>query len=172
MDHGKNFDLMPAARVAVIDGAQLKDEAVCFKQHEALENMLSDLVNKARNFEARVKEKYEQVKSDKSLTKQQRFSAIEKIEENWAKESSQYKIGVETIKKMDLNLSKRLQKEINQVIESVARRYKIDVVLNTHVGGIISVFYSRKNVDITDLIVRQLNKTMKPINLKDLENDG
>jgi Skp family chaperone for outer membrane proteins len=169
LNENVKLSAVPVVRVAVINSVRLKVETLCFREHDELEGMLSELVGRMHESEVIAKKEYEQVRSDKSLGKQQRMDAIEKIEENWAKISNQYKAEVEMIKKMNINLSRRLQKEIDQVIESIAQKYKIDIVLNTQVGEMISVFYSTKNVDMTDMVIDRLNKTVKHIDLEDLK---
>ncbi len=166
----KTSDIVPATRIAVIDSARLKSEAICFKEREKLENMLSDILTKMHNFEVESKTAYEQARNDKNLTRQQREKKIEQIEHNWSKTSGQYKAEIESIKKMDFNLSNFLQEKLNKVIEIISQRYKIDVVLNAQIGNMISVFYATKGVDMTEIVINMLNETVKQVNLEDLKS--
>ena len=131
--------------------------------------MLSEVVIKMRNSEVEAKTNYEKVKGDKALSKKQIAQAIEKIEEDWNETSKQYKKEVENIKGMDLKLSSLLQNKLDKVIEDIASKYKIDVVINTQIKETISVFYANKTVDITGLVIKRLNSVIPHVGIQDLK---
>jgi Skp family chaperone for outer membrane proteins len=162
-------EIHPITRIAVIDSARLKAEALCFKSHDKLEDMLSDLISKMHDSEIKAKSEYEKTKNDKSLGKKQISKKIEQIEENWNKTSQEYKKEVEKIKKMNVNLANILQKNLDKVIVSVAKKYKIDVVFNSQIRDTISVFYATENVDITDIVIKNLNQIIPNVDMEKLK---
>lgn len=169
VNNEKQINFTPATNIAIINSSRLKAEALCFKNHEKLDEMLSEVISKMHDSEISAKSEYDKTKNNKSLSKKQLAKNIEKIEENWSKISTKYKQEIQNIKTMDLNLSKMLQKKLDKVISKIAKTYKIDVIINNQIRDTISVFYASKNVDITDLIIDGLNKTISSVNLEELK---
>ncbi len=169
VNNEKQINFTPATNIAIINSSRLKAEALCFKTHEKLDEMLSEVISKMHDSEISAKSEYDKTKNNKSLSKKQLAKNIEKIEENWSRISTKYKQEVQNIKTMDSNLSKMLQKKLDKVISKIAKTYKIDVIINNQIRDTISVFYASKNVDITDLIIDGLNKTISSVNLEELK---
>ncbi|MDR1173642.1 MAG: OmpH family outer membrane protein [Puniceicoccales bacterium] len=157
------------SKIAVVDSGRIKEEAKCFKAHEKLADMLSGVIARMRCSEDDVKKKYETVKNDKSMNKKQKEKTIEKITSEWQTLVLQYKDEVQKIKEMDIKLSAKLQKVLLKVIENISKYLKIDIVQNSHLSGSILVFYHSKNVDITDIAIKEMDKIMPVVNLKELE---
>jgi Skp family chaperone for outer membrane proteins len=168
-DNEEKQEIRQVTRIAVINSARLKAEALCFKAHNKLEAMLSDVISRMHDSESKAKSEYEKTKNDKSLEKRQVSKKIEQIEENWSRTSQEYKKEVESIKKMDVNLSNMLEKKLNSVINSIARKYDIDIVFNTQIMDTISVFYATKNIDITDIVIKNLNRIIPSVNMEKLK---
>jgi Skp family chaperone for outer membrane proteins len=162
-------EIRPVTRIAVIDSARLKSEALCFKAHSKLESMLSDVISRMHDSESKAKAAYEKTKNDKTLGKKQMSKKIEQIEEEWSKISQEHKKEVESIKKMNINLSNILQKKLNGIITNVARKCNIDAVFNTQILDTISVFYAVKSIDITDIVIGNLNRVIPNVDMERLK---
>jgi Skp family chaperone for outer membrane proteins len=162
-------EIRPITRIAVINSTRLKSEALCFRANDKLEAMLSDVIARMHDSESKAKAEYEKTKNDRTLEKKQMSKKIEQIEEDWNKVSQKYKKEVESIKKMDANLSNMLQEKLNDVIINIVKKYKIDIVFNTRILDTISVFYAARNIDITDIVIKSLNRVIPNVDMERLK---
>jgi Skp family chaperone for outer membrane proteins len=165
----KNMEIIPATKIAVLDGSRLKAEATCFKAHNELENMLEKVVSNMHETEIKAKAEYEKTKNDKKLSKEEIRRNIEKIEEDWENFSIKFKEEVQNIKNMDTKLSTLLQSKLEKIIEDVSKTHKIDIILNSKINDVISVFYSTGKVNVTNLVVKKLNKILPHVDLEKLK---
>ena len=55
-----------------------------------------------------------------------------------------------------------------QTINNLAKSVKLDIVINKGSHDMINVFYNSKNIDITDIVIKNLNEVIPTVNLKEL----
>lgn len=156
-------------RIGVLDGERLKAEALCFKSHEKVADMVSELLVKIRQTSDSMKNSYDEVKKNKKLSRTKRNSELAKIEAKWNTDSKKYNAEMQRIKNLDMKLTEFIQNKLNQAIDDVARAASLDIVINKGSREMINVFYNSKNIDITDLIVKKLDESIPNIDLKELE---
>ncbi len=156
-------------RIGVLDGERLKAEALCFKSHEKVADMVSELLVKIRQTSDSMKNSYDEVKKNKKLSRTKRNSELAKIEAKWNTDSKKYNAEMQRIKNLDMKLTEFIQNKLNQAIDDVARAASLAIVINKGSREMINVFYNSKNIDITDLIVKKLDESIPNIDLKELE---
>lgn len=162
----KKFDV---SRIGVLDGEKLKLNAICFGSHVKIEEMVSNLLLKIRKAESETKTSYEKIKNNSKLSQKERNKELAKIESKWNSSSIKYNSEMQAIRKLDLKLSELIQKKLTEVIDSLAKSAKLDVIINKGSRDMINVFYSSKNVDITDIIIKKMDDAFPNIDLKELK---
>lgn len=164
----KNFD---GLRLAVLDGERLKAEAICFKSHEKIAQMVADVLSKVKESESQIKEEYEKIKSSKKLTQEQKLSETAKIEAKWNTVFTRYNAEIQSIRNKDLLLSEHIQRKLTSIIDAITRSAKLDVVVNKGNRDIILVFHNSKDIDITDLVICRLNKEVPSVDIGGIKDD-
>ena len=162
----KKFDV---SRIGVLDGEKLKTEALCFRSHEKIEEMVSNLLLKIRQAESNTKKSYQKVKGNSKLPLNERNKELAKIETKWNATSMKYNLEMQSIRGLDLKLSELIQKKLMETIESLATSVKLDIIINKGSRDMINVFYNSKSVDITDVIIKKMNEVLPNINFKELQ---
>ncbi|MBQ7524122.1 MAG: OmpH family outer membrane protein [Alphaproteobacteria bacterium] len=160
-----------ATRAAILDGDRLKAEALCFKGHEKISGMLSELIGKVRKGEDETKKAYDAIKNDTSLSTERRNGELAKIELKWKDVSIGYAAKIQELKKLDLKLSDLVQEKLDEVVRGVAKTAELDVVLNKRTQSLLNVFYSADNIDITDIVIKRLDEILPSVDLERLKND-
>jgi Skp family chaperone for outer membrane proteins len=160
-----------ATRVAMLDGDRLKAEALCFKGHEKIANMLSELIEKVRKKEDETKKAYDTIKNDATLSTERRDGELAKVELKWKDASMEYTTKIQDLKELDLKLSDLVQEKLDEVVRSIAKTAKLDIILNKRTQSLLNVFYSADNIDITDIVIRRLDKVLPSVDLEKLKND-
>lgn len=161
----RKFDIM---RIGVLDGERLKAEALCFKSHEKIADMVSDLLAKIRTASTEMKKSYEDAKKNTKLSQAKRNAKLAKIESKWAVDSAKYNSEMQEIRNLDVKLTEFIQKKLMQTINNLAKSVKLDIVINKGSHDMINVFYNSKNIDITDIVIKNLNEVIPTVNLKEL----
>lgn len=156
------------ARIGVLDGERLKAEALCFKSHEKIADMVSALLSKIREASTTMKETYESVKKDKSLPTEKRNAKLAKIEMAWAADSARYNTEMQDIRNLDMKLTEFIQNKLMDIIASFAKSAKVDIIVNKGSRDMLNVFYNSRSIDITDIIIKKLNKIIPTVDLKEL----
>ncbi|MBR1479865.1 MAG: OmpH family outer membrane protein [Alphaproteobacteria bacterium] len=164
----RKFD---ATRAAILDGDRLKAEALCFKGHEKISDMLSELIGKVRKGEDETKKAYDAIKNDTSLSAEKRNGELAKIELKWKDVSIGYAAKIQELKKLDLKLSDLVQEKLDEVVRGVAETAELDIVLNKRTQNLLNVFYSTDNIDITDIVIKRLDEILPSVDLERLKND-
>jgi Skp family chaperone for outer membrane proteins len=168
---GRENQKSDVIKIAVIDAEKLKNNARCFRAHEKIAKMLSEVIARMKISEDEIKSEYEALKDNEKLNDNQKRQQVSQIENKWTEISNKYNIEIQNIKNMDLKLSEYLENKLNNIVSRVSRVWKISVVLNKETKDSIIVFYNSKNIDITNLVVRELNKQIPIVNFKKVLND-
>jgi Skp family chaperone for outer membrane proteins len=164
----KKHSQCPYPGIAVLDGQKLKNSATCFKSHEKLAEMLSDILSKIRESETKIKAAYEKIKDDPKLSQKQKLKDIAKIEAKWADISAKYNSEIQIVKNADLKLSEYIQSKLSDVIKAIAKSLKLYVVLSKGTKDALLVFYNANGLDITDLVIQKMNEILPEVALKEL----
>lgn len=166
-----NSDLekFSVARIGVLDGARLKQEAKCFKSHEKISQMVTDLVSKIRETEKQFKDSYKEIKENAKLTLSAKNNELSKLESKWKSLSRKYNEEMQDIRDIDAKVTDMTQSKLFSILESVAKSLKLNLILNKISDDKISVFYMSKDIDITDLIIKKMDEALPNIKLEDLK---
>ena len=162
----KNFEIL---RIGVIDGVRLKSEAKCFEAHLEIADKASKILGEIKKTSTQMRNQLDEIKKDKKLKPQQKQLQITKIERKWKVESTEYNKQMRKIKELDNKLTNYIQDRLLQTVDIVARKMKIDIIINKGTQSTIHVFYNKQSIDITDIIINKMNKTIPAVNLKDFE---
>jgi Skp family chaperone for outer membrane proteins len=167
-DHLKNYQKCLNVGIGVLDGQKLKRGASCFRGHDKLADILSEVLSKVRMAESRTKEEYEKIKLNPNLSQKQKLKGIAKIEAKWSDVSAKYNSEIQSIRNADLRLSEHIQSKLGDIIKSIAKSLKLQIVFSKGTSDDLLVFYSAKGLDITDLIIQKMNEILPDIALKEL----
>ncbi|MDR0942511.1 MAG: OmpH family outer membrane protein [Holosporales bacterium] len=158
-----------ATKFAMLNGETLKSKAKCFKAHGKIAEKFSDILSRMREFEKSIKSEYEKVKNDSKLSQKQKVMELTKIEAKWGDMSTKYNAEIQEVRNTDLKFSEIVQAKLNDIIESIAKTAGISAVVNSGNRDFTYVFYSSKDIDITDLVIKRLDEELPDINLDEVK---
>ena len=156
-------------RIGVIDSVRLKTEAKCFRTHDKIAKRISELMVKIRETSTQMSNQTMQMRKNKQLKRRQKQSQFEQMNEKWKVFSTEYSNAMRKEKELDVKLTDYIQNKVLQVISNIAKKFTIDIVINKGSQDMIHVFYNTKNIDITDIVINELNKTIPKVDLKEFE---
>lgn len=170
---GKNHEINPknfeVLRIGVIDSMRLKAEAKCFRAHDEIAKRILELLIKIRKISTQMQDKTDRIKQDKKLKQKQKQSQLMQIEKKWKIRSTEYGKAMRKERNIDKKLTDYIQSNVLQMVNNIAKRFKIDIVINKGSQNMIHIFYNKENIDITDIVIDELNKTIPTIDLKEFE---
>ena len=91
------------------------------------------------------------------------------MDKKWKILSTDYSKAMRKEKELDAKLTDYIQNKVLQVISNIAKKFKIDIVINKGSQNMTHVFYNNNNIDITDIVINELNKIIPTVNLKEFE---
>ena len=162
----RSFD---AVKIGVIDAERLKSEAKCFRSHDKVATLVSDLLSEIHKKELQIKNSYETIKKDAKLNIKAKNKELSKIESKWSELSISYNKRMQSIKDLDLKISELVQSKLKDVLDSISRSYKLNIILNKGSKDVTNVFYVSKNMDITNIVIDKMNKVLPEIDLEELK---
>ena len=162
----QNFDVL---RIGVIDSIRLKTEAKCFRAHDEIAQRIFDLMVKIREISSQMTNQTMQIRQDKQLRQKQKQSKFTEMDKKWKILSTDYSKAMRKEKELDAKLTDYIQNKVLQVISDIAKKFKIDIVINKGSQSMTQVFYNTSNIDITNVVVNELNKIVPKIDLKEFE---
>lgn len=162
----KNFEVL---RIGVIDSVRLKAEAKCFRTHDEIAKRILELLVKIREISTQMQDKSARIKQDKKLKQKQKQSQLMQIEKKWRIQSTKYGNAMQKERNFDKKLTDYIQSNVLQIVENIAKSSKIDIVINKGSQNMIHIFYNKENVDITGIVIDELNRTIPTIDLKEFE---
>jgi Skp family chaperone for outer membrane proteins len=156
-------------KLAVLDGEKLKSSAKCFESHEKIAKMFADVLAKMRKSEGDIKMEYDKVKNNQKLSQKQKTREMSKIEVKWAELSAKYNSEIQAIRNTDMKVTERIQATVTKVIDRIANAAKLSTVINKGTRDSISVFYNSSDIDITDVVIKELDNELPSINLEEMK---
>ena len=162
----QNFDVL---RIGVIDSIRLKTEAKCFRAHDEIAQRIFDLMVKIREISSQMTNQTMQIRQDKQLRQKQKQSKFTEMDKKWKILSTDYSKAMRKEKELDAKLTDYIQNKVLQVISDIAKKFKIDIVINKGSQNMTQVYYNTSNIDITNVVVNELNKIVPKIDLKEFE---
>jgi Skp family chaperone for outer membrane proteins len=168
----KNLSNSEGVKIAVLDGEKLKATAKCFKAHETIAEMFTKILSKMRDIEKQMKSEYETIKHNGKLSQKQKAKEITKMETKWDSVSARYNARIQSLRNLDLQLSGRIQHKLDLIIKKIAQRGGIQLVINKGNRELLAVFYAAPKLEITDLVVQQLDEDLPKVDLKEMGADG
>lgn len=162
----RNFEVL---RIGVIDSIRLKTESKCFREHDKVAERILKLLAGIRKLSIQLSDKSMNIKHDKKLKARQKQSQLNKLNKEWQLKSTEYSKAMRKEKDLDKKLTDYIQNHTFKIIENVARKLKIDIVINKGSQDMVHVFYNSQNIDMTDIVIDELNKIIPTVDLKELE---
>ncbi len=162
----QNFDVL---RIGVIDSIRLKTEAKCFRTHDKIAQRISELMLKIRETSTQMSNQTMQIRQNKKIKPKQKQSQFAQMNKKWKVFSTEYSNAMRKEKELDAKLTDYIQNKVLYVISGIAKKFKIDIVINKGSPDVLHVFYNTKNIDITDIVINELNKTIPNVDLKEFE---
>jgi Skp family chaperone for outer membrane proteins len=156
-------------KIAVLDTEKTKTTAKCFSVQELLNQKIANVLTSMKNAESSIKDEYKKIKMNHDLSPTQRNKEISKIEAKWATESANHSAEMQKIKSMCDKLSHKMQQTLQTIIKRIAIQTNMDLVINSTNGERILVFYNTPQIDITDIVIRELDKVLPKITLEEIE---
>jgi Skp family chaperone for outer membrane proteins len=166
-----NVPNLDSVKVAVINAEKLKSSAKCFKVHEKVAVMLTEVISRMKVSESNIKAEFEAIKENSALNDKQKKVKISNLENEWKDISAKYNTEIQNIKNIDLKLSEYLGNKLNKIIAQISKSLKISIVLNKETKDSIIVFYNSDGIDITNLVIAKLNQKVPTVDLKEISND-
>ncbi|MDR0625577.1 MAG: OmpH family outer membrane protein [Holosporales bacterium] len=147
-------------KIAIVDGTRIQKESKTFLTIVELEKRLLDEAN------ADLSEKYKKLHALFKDSKNPNHSAQER--QNYKKQfNSEFAILEPQIQKKKEEkkrqiavITARINEEVTAVTHALAKKYKLDLILNTHVFDKITVFYASPTIDLTNEAIQALDKKM------------
>ncbi len=162
----ENFDI---ARIGVLDGLRLKQEAKCFKAHIEVSQMVTDLVSKIRASEKQFQNSYNEIKKNSKLTLSTKNTELAKLESKWKSLTRKYNDEMQNIRNIDLKITDITQTKLFSILESIAKTLKLNLILNKTSDEKLNVFYTSKDIDITNLVIKEMDKALPNIKVEELK---
>ncbi|MBQ2174110.1 MAG: OmpH family outer membrane protein, partial [Alphaproteobacteria bacterium] len=128
-----------------------------------------DLMVKIREISSQMTNQTMQIRQDKQLRQKQKQSKFTEMDKKWKILSTDYSKAMRKEKELDAKLTDYIQNKVLQVISDIAKKFKIDIVINKGSQNMTQVFYNTSNIDITNVVVNELNKIVPKIDLKEFE---
>ncbi|MBQ3945442.1 MAG: hypothetical protein II670_07525, partial [Alphaproteobacteria bacterium] len=135
----QNFDVL---RIGVIDSIRLKTEAKCFRAHDEIAQRIFDLMVKIREISSQMTNQTMQIRQDKQLRQKQKQSKFTEMDKKWKILSTDYSKAMRKEKELDAKLTDYIQNKVLQVISDIAKKFKIDIVINKGSQNMTQVFYN------------------------------
>lgn len=164
-----NFKSFDVTRLGVLDSIKLRQEAKCFKVHEEISNLVTDLVSKIQAAEKQAKSSYNEIKKNSKLSLKAKNKELAKVESKWKSLSRKYNEEMQSIRNMDLKVSDIIQTKLFSVLDSIAKSYKLNLILNKTCDEKLNVLYTSANIDITDLVIKKMDESLPKIKLEELK---
>ncbi len=162
----KKFEVL---RIGVLDGARLKVEAKCFRAHDKIARRIGVVLGQLHTLSNEMKSAYEKIKNNRKLTAYNRNMQLAKIENRWKIKSEKYSVEMQKLRNLDNKLTNFIQNKLFQNIEILAKKAKIDIVVNKGSQTALYVFYNAKNIDITDIVVKRMDEVLPSVDLREFE---
>ncbi|MDR2464298.1 MAG: OmpH family outer membrane protein [Holosporales bacterium] len=158
----------PLLKIAVVDGVRLKTEAQPFldvvtivrAETEQLENEL----NKQREQRNELWEKTERSLKDKKVSEDIRLVLRKQLDQKTIEMDADFRARKDAFRKKCASLEQLLNESVFEVINELAKKYKLTLILNTKIVDMMTVFYAAPSIDLTDEVISSLNKKLKNIN--------
>ncbi len=162
----KKFEVL---RIGVLDGTRLKVEAKCFRAHDEIARRIGVVLGQFHTLSNEMKSAYEKIKNNKKLTAYNRNMQLARIENRWKIKSEKYSVEMQKLRNLDNKLTNFIQNKLFQNIEILAKKAKIDIVVNKGSQTALYVFYNAKNIDITDIVVKRMDEVLPSVDLREFE---
>jgi Skp family chaperone for outer membrane proteins len=159
----KTKDTSPMT-IAVLDGERLKKDATPFMTvHQLMSAEFDKVKSEFGPFSAQLETAFDLVRSEKNPAKaQKKKEAFDKkrveIEQVFIKKQ-------EYLHSIEVELTNKLQNTVFEIVDELAKKHNISIILNRMVDDKISVFYSKPHLDITDEVIREVNRRLKNVQL-------
>ena len=150
-----------AIRVAVVDSNLIKSQSLPFaKVRELLEKEHARIHEDILVQETQLREEHQRLKKNKAKPEQKlefdkKVSALEQqVQKTKEKLGKQFGL-----------LTEKVESTLNQVIEDIVKKYGFNLVLNMTIQETRSILYHEKALDITNEVIKLLDKKLPDLKL-------
>ncbi|MDR0631076.1 MAG: OmpH family outer membrane protein [Holosporales bacterium] len=158
-----NVTAIPSLKVAVVNGARLKQDAEPFlfaqKDAERIEQEIGAWLDKKRENLQRLA----QLVSNNAIPPKKRAEYKSQYEQEYANIDAELRTQKEALQRKIYKLNVILNEAVMEVTQQLAKKYGLNMVLNTQVGEIMTVYCADKSADLTDEAIDWLNKKLRNI---------
>jgi Skp family chaperone for outer membrane proteins len=158
---------VPSLKIAVVDGVRLKTEAQPFLNVVSIVKEKTELLEKelSRQHEERSKlfKQTELLLKDKTISAEKRIALRKQLDQKTAEMETEFRIQKDAFRQKCALLEQLLNNSVFEVINDIAKKYKLTLVLNTKIVDIMTVFYTDPSIDLTEEVISALNKKLKDI---------
>ncbi|MDR0633233.1 MAG: OmpH family outer membrane protein [Holosporales bacterium] len=150
-------------KLAIVDGSRIKKESQAFLKVLDLEKKAFEDVNE--KIRAEYKNLQDILKQSKDLknSAKARLEYKKQFDQEFAILEPQVQIEKEQLRKRDIVLKQRLNDAVLKVTKDLAKKYKLDIILNANVFETMTVFFSSPRIDLTNEAIALLDKKIKDI---------
>ena len=154
---------IPSIKLAIVDGARIKNESKAFQKVVELERSGFDKIN------SEVKEKYKYLQNllkkskDIKNSSDQRLKYKKQFDHEFSILEPKIQKRKDEIRKRDAIWKQRLNEAVLKITNNLAKKYKLNVILNANVFDTMTVFYASKDIDITNEVIELIDDDLKDI---------
>lgn len=159
-----NFNEYP--HIAILNGMLLKKNAKCFNLHNEIENRRSEILHNLNKEEMKIKQEFKQITQNKKLNTTKKQLHILELEKKWKNTVQTYDNKLQNVKDLENKLTATIQSSLDKILNKIAKQLSITTILNKETELVTFVFFNKENIDITNLVIDELDKDL---NLKALE---
>lgn len=163
--HYYSLQNIPPIKIAIVDGTRLKKEAQPFLDVMAIVKEETEEINHEINKKRGSLKKISKLSKDPKIHVKRRAEYRKQFEHEFALIELDVQKKKDVLRRQILLLEKTVSDVVMDVIQGLAKKYHLNLILNTKVMDIMTVFYASHTIDLTDEVIKLLNKKLKNISL-------
>ncbi|MDR1208544.1 MAG: OmpH family outer membrane protein [Holosporales bacterium] len=152
--------VVPSLRVAVVNGARIKQESEPFlfarKDAARVEQEIGEWLDKRKENLQRLA----QLVNDNTISPKKRAEYKSQYEQEYSSIGADLSARKEKLQQKFDKLNVILTEAVMEVTQQLAKKYGLNMVLNTQVGETMTVYCADESIDLTDEAIDWLNKKL------------
>lgn len=152
-----------ASRIAIVDGSRIKTESKPFRYLAQCEkDELDNIYNLMQGRHKKVRELLAKSK-DLKVPLKERVASKKESERLALVYENEVQRRKEFLRTQFAALSRTLEDTVIAATRDLARKYGLYVIFNTNVCDTLTVFYAKPNIDLTEEVIRMVDKRLAHI---------
>ena len=158
------------ARVAVIDSVRIKTQSVPFiKVRQLLEEQHAKAHQEILEQERSIRQQDEELRKG-TISNQEKHKKKQALDKKVTELQQSVQKKQDKLTKQFALLTERLETELNEIIAKIVKELGFNLVLNTTIQETKAILYADPALDITNEIIKRLDKKMPTVTLPSLES--